>query len=83
MCHQTVGLIAGELESRQVATVCLSVLPDVSSKVGAPRVLTVPYPLGYPLGRPGDPPLQLRILRAALTLLSDAGPPPVRSAFSP
>lgn len=83
MCHQTVGLVAGELERRGIATTSVSMLPDVSAKVRTPRVLEVPYDLGYPLGRPDDPDLQKAVMRAAFALLDDAGPPPVRRVFVP
>lgn len=81
MCHQTVGLIAGELERRGIATTSVTMLEEVTQKVGTPRALSVPYALGYPLGRPGDPSLQTRILRAALALLEEPGPAPVLSSF--
>ncbi|MFN2454426.1 MAG: hypothetical protein ABR577_09420 [Pyrinomonadaceae bacterium] len=35
-----------------------------------PRALFVPYPLGYPLGAPGDATLQHRIIASALSLLT-------------
>ncbi len=68
MCHQTVGLVGGELERRGVVTVAVSLLREITAKVQPPRALEVPYPLGYPLGRPQDPPLQRRILRTLLRL---------------
>ena len=36
---------------------------------------------GYPLGKPGNPELQTRILRAAFALLEAPGPPPVLRDF--
>lgn len=77
MCHQTVGLVAGEIEKRGIATTSLSVLAEVTRKVRPPRTLLADYPLGYPLGRPDDPALQTAILRAAFALLERPGPPPV------
>jgi len=77
MCHQAVGLIAGELERRGVATTSVTVLREVTERVRTPRALALPYALGYPLGRPGDAALQGTILRAAFALLSSDGPPPV------
>jgi len=82
MCHQTVGLIAGELERRGIATTSVTVLKDVTRKVRTPRALAVPYALGYPLGKPGDAALQTRILRAAFALLDAPGPPPVLVDFT-
>ena len=55
----------------------MTVLREVTEKVRTPRALFVNYPLGYPLGKPGDPDLQTRILRAAFALLTHPGPPPV------
>ncbi len=81
MCHQTVGLIAGELERRGIATTSLTMLRGITRKMRTPRALAVPYALGYPLGRPRDVELQTRILRAAFALLEDAGPPPVLRDF--
>jgi D-proline reductase (dithiol) PrdB len=72
MCNQTVGLVGAELERNGIATVCISLLRHVSERVRPPRTLLVPFPHGYPLGRPGDPELQSSILRAALSMLTDA-----------
>ena len=77
MCHQTVGLVAGELEKRGIATTSITMLREVTEKVRTPRSLIVPFPLGYPLGRPNDPELQTRILRAAFALLDLPGPGPI------
>ncbi|MEX1302883.1 MAG: hypothetical protein AB1Z16_12040 [Desulfotignum sp.] len=42
---------------------------------GPPRALWVPFVLGRPLGRPGDPAFQMRVTLAALALLeSETGP---------
>ncbi|HEX7581137.1 MAG TPA: hypothetical protein VF580_14160 [Thermoanaerobaculia bacterium] len=82
MCHQTVGLVAGELEKRGIATTSITMLREVTEKVGTPRALIVPYPLGYPLGRPNDPELQTRILRAAFSLLERPGPGPIVEDFT-
>ena len=81
MCHQTVGLIAGELERRGIATTSVTMLREVTKKVRTPRALAVPYAFGYPLGKPDDPALQTRILRAAFALLDAPGPPPVLVDF--
>ena len=82
MCHQTVGLIAGALERCGIATTSVTMLKEVTVKVRTPRARAVPYALGYPLGKPGDPALQTRILRAAFALLDVPGPGPVLADFS-
>lgn len=81
MCHQTVGLVAGELERRGIATTSVTMLPEITRKVCTPRALSVPYPLGYPLGAPGDAVLQSRVIAAALSLFAHAGPGPVLAAW--
>jgi hypothetical protein len=82
MCHQTVGLIAGALESRGIATTSVTMLKEITAKVRTPRALAVPYALGYPLGKPGDVELQTRILDAAFALLDAPGPGPVLVDFT-
>jgi hypothetical protein len=43
-------------------------LPDITRAIRAPRALAVPYPLGYPLGEPGNIEMQRSILRELLRL---------------
>lgn len=75
MCHQAVGLIQAELERRGIRTASITLLPEVTRAVRPPRALSLPFALGYPLGTPGDPPAQRRILRHLLRLvLEDAVP---------
>ena len=57
------------VEKAGIPTVSVSMLPEVTAKVGPPRVLVVPYPLGYPMGEPGNREVQTRILLSALDLL--------------
>jgi len=52
-------------------------------KVRPPRWLALPYPLGYPLGRPQEPALQRRIIQRAFRLLEQEGPGPVRQDYDP
>ncbi len=60
------GLAARRIEARGLATLVLSVMPEVTASVGAPRVAGIGYPLGRPLGVPGDAEGQRAVLRAAL-----------------
>jgi hypothetical protein len=73
-----VGLIAAALEEKGIRTVCLSNLEAITGKVRPPRWLDLPFPLGFPLGEPGRPDLQTRIIRQAFQLLEEDGPGPVR-----
>src|SRR5262245_61599566 len=49
-----------------------------TEKVTPPRALFVPFPFGHALGRPDDPALQHRVLRAALDLLPGPSGPLLR-----
>lgn len=69
MCVQTVGLIQAEIERRGIATVSLSLLREVTTAIRPPGALFVPFPLGFPLGAPGDTELQHLVIGAALGLL--------------
>ena len=69
MCHQTVSLVQWELERQGIATVSLSVMPDVTHTLEPPRALTVDAPLGAPLGPAHDAARHLAVLRRMLALL--------------
>jgi hypothetical protein len=83
MCNQSVGLIASIIEKAGIPTVTLSLLREVAEAVKAPRTLFVPFPLGYPLGRPDDPALQTRIILAALELLTENPDLPLIKDYAP
>ena len=74
MCNQAVSLIAAEIEKRGIATVCVILLREIAEKVRPPRALCVPFPFGYPLGKPHDAEVQRDVIRAALRLLERAAP---------
>jgi hypothetical protein len=82
MCNQTVCLIQAELERAGIAAVSLSLLREVTEKLRPSRALFMPYPLGYPLGEPGNAALQHRIIAAALALLERNGAP-ILENFTP
>ena len=65
------GLVAAQLERRGISTVALQLLRMVAEKVRPPRALAVPFPHGYPLGKPGDAELQHAVIEAALRMLED------------
>lgn len=84
MCTQAVGLVAAELERQGIATVAVQLLREAAEKVGPPRGLWVPFPHGYPLGRPHDAAAQHAVIEAALRLLEDPTlTPPVLVDFQP
>ena len=68
------GHIARELEAAGVSTVIVAIraFRDRLMAMGVPRLLTTPYPMGRPVGAPGDVAGQRRVLQAALDLLENA-----------
>lgn len=60
------GLLANIIEGVGVATACLSMIPPLTRRTGAPRVIGLAYPMGRAFGRPGDADGQRQVLRAAL-----------------
>jgi len=77
-----VGLVGAELERHGIATVAIQLLREVAVRLRPPRALFVPFPHGYPLGRPGDAAGQRRVIESALSLLADPSlVPPVLHDF--
>jgi hypothetical protein len=64
-----VSALAHVLERAGLATVAISLVRGQAVDGRAPRILHCEFPLGRPLGRPGDPELQHRVLDAAFALL--------------
>lgn len=62
--------LANVLEAAGLATVGISLVRDQAVSGRAPRMLHGEFPLGRPLGRPGDALFQHRVLAAALALLA-------------
>ncbi len=69
------GLAAREIETAGLTTVCLSMLPEFTASVGAPRVAALAYPFSQPIGRAGDADGQRAVLRAALAVATRASRP--------
>ena len=84
MCHQTVGLIAAELERQGIATVAIQLLREVAERVRPPRALFVPFRHGYPLDTPENPKRQHAVLEVAIQLLEEpSSKVPVLVDFQP
>jgi len=69
------------LEGHGVPTVAIGLVRPHMEKTRGPRGLWVPFPLGRPLGEPGDPAFQKRVLRAALSLLERKDGPSILADF--
>jgi hypothetical protein len=64
-----VCVIARALEESGLSTVSIALVKEHAAKVKSPRALFVPFPYGYPLGKPDDPEFQHRVMGTALELL--------------
>jgi len=60
-----------------VATTTISLIKEQTQKVGVPRGLWVPFPLGRPLGSATDPEFQKDVMRGAFDLLQTATEPTI------
>ena len=69
------GLVQRVLEASGIPTVALSMIPDLTRAVGVPRLAGISYPMGRPLGRPGDADGQRTVLRSLLEILTTAPGP--------
>ncbi|UCG38011.1 MAG: hypothetical protein JSV00_07355 [bacterium] len=63
------GALAHYLEDEGLSTTQISLVREHTLRIRPPRALWVPFELGRPLGPPGEPEIQARVLRAALQLL--------------
>jgi len=70
-----VSVLAHVFEAAGIATVVLSSVREMTVKVAPPRALHCQFPLGRPLGKPGDPTFQHDVLRRAFALLDAASGP--------
>jgi D-proline reductase (dithiol) PrdB len=72
VCHQTMALLARELEASGIATVILGAAKDIVEHVGVPRLLFSDLPLGHAAGLPHDRASQDFTLELALRVLETA-----------
>ena len=63
------SVLARVLEEAGLPTVGIALVKEHAAKVKPPRALFVPFPYGYPLGKPDDPEFQQQVIAAALELL--------------
>ncbi|MDP9235981.1 MAG: hypothetical protein M3P30_01045 [Chloroflexota bacterium] len=68
--------LARTFEAAGLSTITVNMMPVWGERYGTPRTLGVEFPFGHPIGLPGEPELQTRVVRAALDLLVKARPPP-------
>jgi hypothetical protein len=66
VCHQSVGLIARQVEAAGISTLCMTSALDITRAVHPPRAAFLDYPLGHTTGKPHEPELQRAIMLEAL-----------------
>jgi D-proline reductase (dithiol) PrdB len=72
VCHQTISLVARQLEANGVSTVVMGCAKDIVEHAAVPRFLFSDFPLGNSAGKPHDPPSQAFTLELALRVLETA-----------
>ncbi len=74
MCTRTVSTLAHVFEAAGLSTIALGSQRNQIVNTAPPRGLWCDFPLGRPLGKPGDPEFQHRVLTAAFALLDATEP---------
>ncbi|WP_216851347.1 glycine/sarcosine/betaine reductase selenoprotein B family protein [Acidisphaera sp. L21] len=72
VCHQTLSLVARQLEAAGIPTVIMGCAKDIVEHCGVPRFLFSDFPLGNGAGKPGDRSTQDFTLGLALRVLETA-----------
>ena len=75
MCHRSVGLVQGAVERAGIATVSVTLRPEITAHMGISRAAYVRFPLGNPFGEPRRPDQHHLVLGALLELLESASEP--------
>jgi len=73
-----VGGLSHYIESEGVPTTQISLVREHTERINPPRALWVPFDLGRPLGAPGEPEFQKKVLLAALSLLEKSEGPIIK-----
>ncbi len=61
-------VLARLVEATGIATVIVTMLPDIAERFRLPRVVGVEFPFGHPFGMPHDREMQTKVASAALSL---------------
>lgn len=70
----SVGHVARAFEENGISTVVIAVeaFKEKLISMSLPRVLITPFPMGRPIGFPGNSRQHLRVIKEALNLLTEA-----------
>lgn len=70
LCTHSLAVIQRILEAGGLATISLTIEPDLTRLVMVPRAMSVDFPPGCPVGEPAERDKQLKVLREALEYLT-------------
>jgi len=70
ICNHSLAIIQRVLEGAGLATISLTIEPDLMRLVKVPRAMVVDFPPGCPVGEPTDRDKQLKVLKEALEYLT-------------
>lgn len=68
-------MLARAIEETGLPTTTIVLIKEHAERVKPPRALFAPFPFGFALGNPDDPPFQHNVLAAALDLFQQASGP--------
>ncbi len=72
-CNRSVGLVQRAIEAAGISTVSVTLFRQIAVKLKLPRVVSLRFPFGYPLGR--DEAMQRQIIRDGLDALVSISEP--------
>jgi D-proline reductase (dithiol) PrdB len=70
ICHHSLAVIQRQLEMSGLATIALTLEPELTKLVQVPRAMIVDFPPGCPVGEPTDRDKQLKVVREAFEYLT-------------
>jgi hypothetical protein len=70
ICNHSLAIIQRVLEGTGLATIALTLEPEMMKRVRVPRAMVVNFPPGCPVGEPGDREKQCKVLQEALEYLT-------------
>jgi D-proline reductase (dithiol) PrdB len=70
ICNHSLAIVQRVLEATSLATIALTIEPELTKLVKVPRAMSVDFPPGCPVGEPLDHDKQLKVLREALEYLA-------------
>jgi len=70
ICHHSLAVIQRVLEAAGLATISLTLEPEIMRLVGVPRAMVVDFPPGCPVGEPTDCEKQRRVIQEAIEYLN-------------